>query len=77
MIVISQEVITTIFVIITIINKCFLFSPQATVESDIWGGLASRCFLDSILSAESELVLLPFVSLWSQHVTQTISGDKG
>lgn len=76
MIVISQEVVTTIFVII-IINKCFIFSPQATVEPDIWGGLASRCFLDSILSAESELVLLPFVSLWSQHVTQTISGDKG
>lgn len=76
MIVISQEVVTTIFVII-IINKCFIFSPQVTVEPDIWGGLASRCFLDSILSAESELVLLPFVSLWSQHVTQTISGDKG
>lgn len=50
----------------------FFSHPQATVEPDIWGGLASRCFLDSILSAESDLVLLPFVSLWSQPVTQTI-----
>lgn len=34
MIVISQEVVTTIFVIITIINKCFLFSPHATLEPE-------------------------------------------
>lgn len=44
MIVISQEVVTTIFVIITIIIKCFLFSPPSYSGARYLGWFSQQVF---------------------------------